>query len=248
MRKKFYIGDFEITVREIIASISITAIMLLFGVLIHGKISEYQMDANEIYNKAAKIESKDLFQYGMDTNVGNAFVYGELKAIDTVTYPEIGGEYMYVEKVKERYTRHTRTVTYTDSNGKTKTKTEVYWTWDRVGSEDKNCKELSFCDIVFDSNKIDIPGTGYITTIKESSHVRYKYYGTGTKFTGTIFADLRDNTIPEGTNFYNDMNIEKTHKYLETGIGVLIVFWFFWIALIVGCVVGFYYLDNRWLE
>ena len=248
MRKKFYIGDFEITVREIIASISIIAIMLLFGVLINGKISEHQMDKNEIYNKAVKIDSKDLFQYGMDTNIGNAFVYGELKAVDTVTYPEIGGEYMYVEKVKERYTRHTRTVTYTDSNGKTKTKTEVYWTWDRVGSEDKNCKELSFCDIVFDSNKIDIPGSIYITTIKESSRVRYKYYGTGIKFTGTIFADLRDKTIPNETNFYNDMTVEETVEYLESGIGWLIVFWIFWIALITGCVTGFYYLDNRWLE
>ena len=210
MRKKFYIGDFEITVREIIASISIIAIMLLFGILIHGKISEHQMDKNEIYNKAVKIESKDLFQYGMDTNVGNAFVYGELKAVDTVTYPEIGGEYMYVEKVKEKYTRHTRTVTKTKIvNGKTKTytETEVYWTWDRVGSEDKKCKELSFCDITFESNKFDIPGAGYITTIKESVNVRYKYYGTGTKLTGTIFADLRDKTIPKGTNFYNNMNI-----------------------------------------
>ena len=251
MRKKFYIGDFEITVREIIVSISIIAIMLLFGVLIHGKISEHQMDKNEIYNKAVKIESKDLFQYGMDTNIGNAFVYGELKAVDTVTYPEIGGEYMYVEKIKERYTMHTRQVAHTRTvNGKTTTyyTTETYWTWDRVGSEDKKCKELSFCDVVFDSSKLDIPYEEYIDTIKESSHVRYKYYGTGTKFAGTIFADLRDNTIPKGTSFYNNMTIEETHKYLETGIGWLIVFWFFWIILIVGCVVGFYYLDNWWLE
>jgi hypothetical protein len=124
----------------------------------------------------------------------------------------------------------------------------VYWTWDRVGSEDKKCKELSFCDITFESNKFDIPGAGYITTIKESVNVRYKYYGTGTKFTGTIFADLRDKTIPKGTNFYNNMNIEETHKYLETGIGWLIFFWIVWIILISGCVVGFYYLDNRWLE
>ena len=251
MRKKFYIGDFEITVREIIASVSIIAIMLLFGVLIHGKISENQMDKNEIYNKAVKIESKDLFQYGMDTNVGNAFVYGELKAVDTVTYPEIGGEYMYVEKIKERYTMHTRQVAHTRTvNGKTTTyyTTETYWTWDRVGSEDKKCKELSFCDVVFDSSKIDIPYEEYIDTIKESSHVRYKYYGTGTKFAGTIFAALRDNTIPKGTSFYNNMTIEETHKYLETGIGWLIVFWFFWIILIVGCVIGFYDLDNKWLE
>lgn len=70
--RSFDFGDFEITKREILASISIIAVMLLIGVLIASKISEYQMDKNEIYNKALKIESQDLFQYGMDTNAGNA--------------------------------------------------------------------------------------------------------------------------------------------------------------------------------
>ena len=92
----FDFGDFEITKREILASISIVAVMIMIGVLISGKISEHQMDENEVYNKAVKIESTDLFQYGMDTNIGNAFVYGDLEAVDTVTYPEIGGKYMYV--------------------------------------------------------------------------------------------------------------------------------------------------------
>lgn len=104
-RKEFDFENFEITEREILASISIIAVMILVGILISGKISEYLMDKNEKYNKAVKIESQEMFQYGMDTNVGNAFVYGDLKAVDTVTYPEINGEYMYVEKVKERYTR-----------------------------------------------------------------------------------------------------------------------------------------------
>ena len=115
----FDFGDFEITKREILASISIIAVMILIGVLISGKISEHQMDENEVYNKAVKIESTDLFQYGMDTNIGNAFVYGDLEAVDTVTYPEIGGEYMYVKKVKERYTEHTKQVAHTKTvNGK----------------------------------------------------------------------------------------------------------------------------------
>ena len=101
MRRGWDFGDFEITKREVLASVSIIAIMLLIGSLLSAKISNWQMDRNEKYNKAVKIENNtDLFQYGMDTNVGNAFVYGELKAIDTVTYPEIGGEYMYVKKVK----------------------------------------------------------------------------------------------------------------------------------------------------
>ena len=246
-KKSFDFGDFEITKREILASISIIAVMLLIGVLISGKISEHQLDANEIYNKAVKIENTDLFQYGMDTNIGNAFVYGNLTAVDTVTYPEIGGEYMYIEKIKEKYTKHTRTVTYKDSNGGTHTKKETYWTWDRVGSEDKKCKEITFCGVIFNSNKIDIPSTNYIDTIKESSHIRYKYYGVGTNYIGTIFADLRYQTIPNNTKFYSNKNIEETVKQLEVGDGI-IPFWISWIILIIICVFGFYYLDNKWLE
>lgn len=238
----FDFGDFKITKREILASVSIIAVMLLIGVLISSKISEHQLDANEVYNKAVKIDNTDLFRYGMDTNIGNAFVYGDLVAVDTVTYPEIDGEYMYIEKVKEKYTRHTRRV----KSGK-HYHTQVYWTWDRVGSEDKKCQEISFCGIAFSSNKIDLPSANYINAIKESSHIRYKYYGIGTKYTGTIFTDLRNQTISDNTNFYVDKNIEETVEYFEAGGGV-IIFWIFWIALISGCVFGFYYLDNKWLE
>jgi len=250
MRYGFDFGDFEITKREILASISIIAIMILFGILISSKISEHQMDKNEIYNKAVKIESQEMFQYGMDTNVGNAFVYGDLKAVDTVTYPEIGGEYMYVEKIKERYTMHTRQVAHTRTvNGKSQTyyTTETYWTWDRVGSEDIKCKEISFCGVIFTSKKIDLPGTDYIDTIKESSHVRYKYYGVGTEYKGTIFTDLRDKTIPDNTSFYNNSTIDETIEKLESD-SPIIIFWIFWVILIGGMVFGFYYLDNRWLD
>lgn len=249
-RKGFDFGDFEITKREILASISIIAVMILFGILISSKISEYQMDKNEKYNKAVKIESQEMFQYGMDTNVGNAFVYGDLKAVDTVTYPEIGGEYMYVEKVKERYTKHTRQVAHTRTvNGKSQTyyTTETYWTWDRVGSEDIKCKETSFCGVNFASNKIDLPDTDYIDTIKESSNVRYKYYGVGTEYKGTIFTDLRDKTISDNTSFYNNSTIDETIERLESDFPI-IIFWIFWVILIGGMVFGFYYLDNRWLD
>lgn len=250
MRYGFDFGDFEITKREILASISIIAVMILFGILISSKISEYQMDKNEIYNKAVKIESQEMFQYGIDTNVGNAFVYGNLKAVDTVTYPEIGGEYMYVEKVKEQYTMHTRQVAHTRTvNGKSQTyyTTETYWTWDRVGSEDIKCKEISFCGVNFTSNKIDLPGTNYIDTINESSHVRYKYYGIGTEYKGTIFTDLRNKTISDNTSFYNNLTIDKTIERLESDFPI-IIFWIFWVILIGGMVFGFYYLDNRWLD
>ena len=204
------------------------------------------MDKNEIYNKAVKIESQEMFQYGMDTNVGNAFVYGDLKAVDTVTYPEIGGEYMYVEKVKERYTRHTRKVRH--SNGKTTWyTTETYWTWDRVDSENIKCNEVSFWGVVFDSSKIELPDDDYIDTIKTSSHIRYKYYGIGTEYTGTIYTVLTDNTISNNTPFYNGLNIDETIDHLESSVE-LVIFWIVWIIVIIAVVIGFYYLDNKWLE
>lgn len=63
----FDFGDFEITKREILASISIIAMMLLIGFVISGRISNYILDRNEKYNKAIKIESSELFEYGITT-------------------------------------------------------------------------------------------------------------------------------------------------------------------------------------
>ena len=247
MKRGWGFGDFEITKREILASVSIIAIMLLIGTLLSAKISNWQMDRNEKYNKAVKIENNtDLFQYGMDTNVGNAFVYGELKAIDTVTYPEIGGKYIYVKKVKEKYTKHTRRVAHRSGNHTYYT-TETYWTWDYAGSDDKECKEISFCGVDFPIKKIDYPSPDYIQTIKESYYIRYKYYGTATKYKGTIFTVLKNKTIADGSSFYEDSKIPEVIDRLESGIWN-VVFWIFWILLTGFAVFGFYYLDNKWLE
>lgn len=256
-KRGFDFGDFEITKREILASISIITVMILIGVLISGKISEHQMDQNEIYNKAVKIESTDLFQYGMDTNVGNAFVYGDLVAVDTVTYSEIDGEYMYVEKVEKRYERHEREVTKEDSDGNKYTETEVYYEWDIENRDSEHASEVQFCNIVFPYSKINLPSSNYIDTLYgdrvyswksgEFVKVKFEYYGVGTKYTGTIFTDLKNHTISDNTKFYNKKSIEETVEYLEAGGGE-IIFWVFWILLTAGIVFGFYYLDNKWLE
>lgn len=236
------------TKREVMFSIVIVAIMLSIGFVIHGQISDILMIQYQEYNTALQINNdKDLFEYGMRTNIGNAFVYGELKAVDPVTYPEIGGNYMYVEKVKEKYTMHTRTYTTTNRKGRRRTHTQTYWTWDKVGSEDIKCKEISFCDVAFNSNKINLPSTDHIETIKVSSHIRYKYYAVYDRYIGTIFTELKDKTISNNTDFYNNSTIEETIERLETE-WQLVVFWILWVLLTVGCVFGFCYLDNRWLE
>ena len=240
----------NITKREVIASISIIAVLLVIGFWIGGCISDACADRDAVYNKAVKIDTADMFEYGMRTNVGNAFVYGDLKAVDTVTFSEIGGEYMQVRKVTERYTMHTRTVTKTRTvNGKTQTyvTTETYWTWDKIGEESRTCNEVTFLGVTFNSNKIDIPGTNYIETIKESSKIRHKYYGTETEHVGTIFTDLRDDTITDSSSFYKDRTITETVDLLKA-MNWTVVFWIVWTFVIGGCVYGFYYIDNHWLE
>lgn len=216
--------------------------MLLFGIIIHGNINNSLMLEYQEYNMALQIDNdSDLFSYGMKTNIGNAFVYGELKAVDTVTYPEIGGEYSYIKKVKEKYTAHTRVV----FNGKTST-VQVYYTWDAVSSESKHSEKISFLNVEFDYGVIDFPSSSYITTQKESSKIRYKYYGAPTECEGTLYAVLEDNTIKK-TNFYYNSSINDALESLKSS-WQLWVFWFFWILLTGGCVSGFYYFENRWLE
>lgn len=237
----------EITKREIVAGVVIIAFMMIVGFFISDNITDWQNEHNAKYQKAIHINGDtELFQYGMNTNVGNAFVHGDLIAVDSVTYDEIGGEYMYIEKVKERYTMHTRT--YTARVGKTtQTRVQTYWTWDRVGSEEIKCNEIKFCGIIFKSNKIKLPSSQYVDTIKESSRIRYKYYGVPIKHTGTIFTKLADETISENTMFYKDKSIDEVLED-ETYVGLNIAFWVVWIILTAILTFGFYYLDNRWLN
>lgn len=242
--------DIKITKREVLVSVIIVSVMLLLGIVIHGNINDQLMLEYQKYNTALQIENdSELFVYGMKTNIGNAFVYGDLKAIDTVTYSEIGGAYSYVEKVKERYTRHTRTVTKTKTvNGKTKTytETEVYYTWDKVDSWDKHSEKISFLDVEFEYGTIDFPHSEYIATQKESGTIRYKYYGSPAECVGTLYAVLDNNTINEA-QFYNNYTINEALDSLKSG-WQLVLFWIGWILLTGGCVFGFYYIDNNWLE
>lgn len=244
------LGEFTITKREILLSIAIIAVLLALGLWISDGITESQMDRNMVYDQALRVDETDIFEYGMRTNVGNAFVYGDLKAVDTVSFPEIDGEYMTVRKIKERYTKHTRTVTKTRTvNGKTQTYTEIetYWTWDEIDRETLRNERITFLGVEFDRGKIEIPGMRYLDTIKESSKIRYQYYGTGTEFVGTIYTDLRDNTISDGSAFYENRTIDQTIEHLKVPVGT-IGFWIFWVFLMYGALYGFFYIDNHWLE
>lgn len=241
--------NFEITKREIIASISILAIMLIIGTFISDKISDYCQDKNAKYNKALKIsEDENIFNYAMKTNVGNALVQGELEAVDPVNYiDDIKGEYMVLERVKQRYTMHTRTVT-TTVNGKTRTRIETYWTWDTVDVQKFKSKEIKFLGNTFDASKFSLPDTKYIDTVSGGHNIRYQYYGLESKFKATILANLKDKTIiGNNVSVYKNKNITEVLDEAVSDAPIA-VFWIIWTIFIGVIIYIFVYLDNDWLN
>lgn len=143
----------EITKREIMASVAIIAVMLIIGSIFYSEIVQSAADANEKYNTAIKIEKSDIFAYGMATNVGNAFVYGELKAVKPVGCKGVNGKYIRIIKIEEHYNMHEETYTTTDSKGNKKEKTRIYWSWDYAGKKVKQCKKIVFLQAKIQNRK-----------------------------------------------------------------------------------------------
>ena len=240
----------EIKKREVIASVVIISLMLVIGFAINEKIRQSLLENYQIYDTAVRIDDKELFESGMKTNVGYAFAYGELKTLDPVSYSEVSGNYSYIKKEEQEYRKHYRYVEeeYKDSNGKkhTRTKKEEYWTWDTMRTESKTATKISFLDVEFAYEKIPFPSSHHIETVKTGYHKRNVYYGTESDFQGTIFTSLKENTI-HNTKFYENQTIVETIESLETGVEI-VIFWILWILLIIGLVIGFYYLENKWLD
>ena len=242
----------EITAREIIVSIAIVAIMLLFGFMIADCITEARLDKLQEYNTALKIpdNNTELFQYALDTDVGNAFVEGKLEFLDPISIDDIDGQYSYISRELEKYTKHTRVVTetyYVNGKAKTRTKTETYWTWDHVKTDRWESKQISFNGINFPRNKIEVPGSRHHSTVGCGYHKRYVYRVRDVEWQGTIYATLKDHTIQDNTYFHEGDDVETVLENY-TVFNWLWLFWPFWIILTGFLVYGFYYIDNNWLE
>jgi len=240
-------NSFKITGREILLSVPMVIILILVGLWISGVIESHIDDKNAEYYSAVQITDPDMFEFNMHTNVGNAFVYGDLRAVDTVSYPDIPGEYMSLRKVTEKYTMHTRVVTTTDSKGRSHSHTEVYYSWDYAGEEEKHSEKLDFMGIQFDFSKFSMPSQDYIDTVYDSRTVRQNYYGNTTEYTGTVYTELRNGTISDSSKFYESMSIDEAIKHCTSNAWIY-VFWVFWIIFVSAAVIGFYAIDNKWLE
>ncbi len=227
-------------------SIVIISLLLIAGIKINEKITENNLDKAQIYNTAHKVEDAELFKHLMETDGGNAFVYGPLKAVNPVTVSEIKGEYTSILMIHEEYVRKTRT--YTDDEGNVHT--ETYYEWDEIDREILHCKQMSFCGVSFAYEKFKLPDGKFIDTVEHEhflkNDTRTQYYGLKTEMTGTIFTNLSNNTISDNSKFTEASLNDTVEAYQPTAAGN-IVFWIFWVLLMGGAVAIFCVVDNRWL-
>lgn len=115
-----------------------------------------------MYNTAIQATEQDRFNYALDSHQGKVLTYGQLTPTKLVKFPEMSKEFAYVDKTKETYNRHERTVcethyrtetrtrTVTDADGNPSTETyteevpyeechqEEYYSWDFENSEEQS--------------------------------------------------------------------------------------------------------------
>lgn len=220
---------------------AITAIvMIVIGIFLSNIISKEAEKTKEQCENAAKIETKEEFDKAIKESAGYVFVYGNLKAAEPVTYPEIKSEYIQLKKVKEKRVEHQKIIQDKDIDGNiTGCHTETYYDWETEDTELLKTEKVTLCDVAIKTSKIELPEK-YITEIKESKNLRYRYYGTENNQTGTLYANLTGGTI-EGT-FYQNKNIGQTIELLESNAD-LIVFWIIWILL---TIVSTFSINSIW--
>lgn len=242
-------SNIEITKREILVGIVIGLIMITLGFFLATSIHNSVSESNEKYFKALKVDNNpDMFNYAINTEIGDMVSYGKFKASEPVSDDMIDGKYFSIRKIEQHYVMKTRTVTYTDSNGKTKTRTETYWEWDEVNREYFNTKTFEYLGETFDHDFISIDHYEYKDTIKVSSHVRYKIYTIPSEFNAALYSKAVDKTIKDNQIYPHDTIetlVDKKEKSADTSV---IIFWIAWVLMTIGAIIGFVALDNKYLN
>lgn len=246
------INGITVTLREAVFSVTIASVLVFAGFLISSMIEHGVNQRNLRYRQAARISDEAGFSLAMRTDVGDAFVDGVFHAVDTVSHEKLDGEWLQYTADHQRYTRHTRTETYTvtDSKGRvqTRTRTVVYWTWDTYKIEKDRSKRVSYMGVEFPCGKFDYSDVNRsYKTVSTGLMTRIEFSAVKPKFRASAFTTLKNGTVSDGTLLHENTSIDELFERCTTSYAVGL-FWTAWTVLIVFAVVGFVAIDNRWIE
>ena len=242
----------EITKREILASVTILAIMVGIGVWLSAPILSKATERYLAVASSVVANTDDEFDYISRTNAGRFLANGTLSAIDTVRLEELPGIYSSVKKVKEEYTLHTEVYTTTDSKGHTTTHTRTYHSWDEVKHWNYKAERAMFRGKEFKIDEVYRVRIQKDTIIKVKTKMfendtRYVYYTAPVSFDGVMLGSAMTRKS-EGPKFINGLTAEEYIKHTERKLnGNTVLFWILWILLTAGMIAGFYALENKWL-
>lgn len=270
----FNFGNSEITKGEIIILVIAFIIWSTMCIFINTAIKNSTLEKHSMYYKAVQIEEdSDLFEYAMRTHAGNCLVYDELKAIDTVSLPELKGKYLAVKKVTEKYTEH---VTY-EENEDGEEERVVTYEWDHYLTEIFTSEKVTFSGQEFPYEKVKADNFKRLTLNEESvskgltkkiygniiyedsyffediGDKRYYYSVIPESQKVTVFANLMENTMysvngGESVKIHYD-TIENVIESLENSQNVPnIIFTIFWYILYLVFAYLFVKQRNRWAD
>lgn len=242
----------RITPREVIFSVTIAAALFVVGFLVADRIGHHVNRRNLRYRQAAKIADTNELAVAVATDVGHAFVEGDFRALDTVAHDRLGGKWLRIHADYQRYTRHTRLVAYsvTDGKGRTKTKhrTETYWTWDTYRTQTLHAKRVEYMGARFPFGKFDYGAVRrHCRTVGNGINQRIEFSCIAPAFHASAFTTLADGTVADGTRLHEGETVDSLYESYTRSIAVPL-FWWLWALLGVAAIWGFVALENNWLE
>lgn len=238
----------EITGREIILAIIAFVILTAVGLFISNGVYDKSQENNDKYFKALKVDNdSDTFQYAINTQVGKTLAEGEVKTVDPIKVDGLKGSYFALVRDTERYTQHTRQVSY-KCGKRTCYRTETYWTWDVINSDTYMSKKAKFLGGEYASEDLNAVNNSYISTVSAGFHLRYKYYGTPAKFKGVLYTDTKNSKLND-SYFHHGAELkplmEKKEKEAEKDA---IIFLIVWEIISAGLAIGYTLLDNKFIN
>lgn len=239
----------ELTKREFIMSMAIISVLVICGLFISGYIRTSIIDENKKYETAVQIENKpNEFSNAIRTNYGDVLAEGPLRSVGEVAIDDVHG--MSVSRVLEKYTRHTRRVSYSCGTAKqprTCWRTEVYWTWDFQSKKYDQVSWVTFLDEKFYIGSFPVPSQHYVKTVSCGHNLRHVYYKRDNYYYGTIYT-FADNKTINNTKFVEGLAVKNAVEHFSTSFAGVYLFWVFWALLGIIGVVFFCYLPNYWLN
>ena len=245
-------GGWRLTLREAVFSAFIAGILAAVGFFISGAIERHVHEQQLRYRQAVQIDKNPAeFKWALDTDIGYLFAEGTLETVDPVRHERLDGEWFSIEAAHQKYTRHTRTRTYTVSDGKghtrIKSRVETYWSWDTYDVERSSAKTVRFLGVELPASKFGIGWRREYKIVSTGHNRRIEFAVVPKEMVGTMFAKAVGGTVDGQVEFWRGRDLKSAYEDSISSCAKGL-FWTAWIAAMAGILFAFFYAENRWLE